>query len=450
MHNWNLIKRLLWDKTWKLLPMILLFSSSVIAQQNEKDSLIKEATLLNCVHYAIAHNPDLQNAKINEAIIEAEIKSKLSDWYPQVNFNYNFQHNFQLPTLHFNGNYVRTGTANTSGIQFGLTQNIFNSDALLATRSARDVRLQASQNTREQNINLAAMVSKAFYDVILTKQQIIITDQDITRIELSLKDAYYQYQAGITDKTDYKRATISLNNAKAQKRTGDETLNAKYAYLKELMGYPDSENIDLAYDTTQLQQEIYIDTLQNVNYDNRIEIQSLQTQKKLQQYNLKYYKWSFLPTVSAFGNYNLNFLNDQFSKLYSQAYPNSYAGLLFSIPIFQGGKRLQQIKQAQFEIDQVDNSIRSYENKINTQYQQAMADYKSNLYNYYNLKENLDLANEVYDVIRLQYRSGVKTYLEVISAETDLRTAQINYYNALYQLLSSKIDVSQSLGTIIY
>ncbi len=450
MHNWNLIKRLLWDKTWKLLPMILLFSSSVIAQQNEKDSLIKEATLLNCVHYAIAHNPDLQNAKINEAIIEAEIKSKLSDWYPQVNFNYNFQHNFQLPTLHFNGNYVRTGTANTSGIQFGLTQNIFNSDALLATRSARDVRLQASQNTREQNINLAAMVSKAFYDVILTKQQLIITDQDINRIELSLKDAYYQYQAGITDKTDYKRATISLNNAKAQKRTGDETLKAKYAYLKELMGYPDSEDIDLAYDTTQLQQEIYIDTLQNVNYDNRIEIQSLQTQKKLQQYNLKYYKWSFLPTVSAFGNYNLNFLNNQFSKLYSQAYPNSYAGLLFSIPIFQGGKRLQQIKQAQFEIDQVDNSIRSYENKINTQYQQAMADYKSNLYNYYSLKENLDLANEVYDVIRLQYRSGVKTYLEVISAETDLRTAQINYYNALYQLLSSKIDVSQSLGTIIY
>jgi outer membrane protein len=217
-----------------------------------------------------------------------------------------------------------------------------------------------------------------------------------------------------------------------------------------LMGYPDSENIDLVYDTTQLQQEIYIDTLQNVNYDNRIEIQTLQTQKKLQQYNLKYYKWSFLPTVSAFGNYNLNFLNDQFSKLYSQAYPNSYAGLLFSIPIFQGGKRLQQIKQAQFEIDQVDNSIRSYENKINTQYEQAMADYKSNLYNYYSLKENLDLANEVYDVIRLQYRSGVKTYLEVISAETDLRTAQINYYNALYQLLSSKIDVSQSIGTITY
>ncbi len=450
MFNWNLPATLKRGKTWKLIPVILIFSSTTFAQQNKEDSALSQATLKNCVRYAIANNPNLQNAKVNEAIVETEIKSKLSEWFPQVNFNYSFQHNFQLQTLNFNGNLIHTGTVNTSGIQFGLTQNIFNSDALLASRSAKDVRLQANQSTEEQNINLAAMVSKAFYDVILTKQQIIITDQDINRISLSLKDAYYQYQAGITDKTDYKRATISLNNAKAQRKSADETLKAKYAYLKELMGYPDSTEINLVYDTTQMVQEIYVDTLQNINYNNRIEIQQLQTQKKLQQYNLQYYKWSFLPTVSAFGNYNLNFLNDKFSKLYGQSYPNSYAGLILSIPIFQGGKRLQEIKQAQLEVTQVDNSIKSYQHTINTQYQQALSSYKSNLINYYSLKENLDLANEVYDIIRLQYRSGIKTYLEVISAETDLRNAQINYYNALYQLLSSKIDVSQSLGTITY
>jgi outer membrane protein TolC len=199
-----------------------------------------------------------------------------------------------------------------------------------------------------------------------------------------------------------------------------------------------------------MEQEVLIDTLQNINYTNRIEIQQLETQKKLQQYNLQYYKWSFLPDVYAFGNYNLNFLNNQFSKLYSQSYPNSFAGITLSLPIFQGGKRLQQIKQAQFQVTQANNDIRSFENKVNTQYQQALSDYKSNLYNYYSLKENLSLANEVYDVIRLQYRSGVKAYLDVITAESDLRTAQINYYNALFQVLSSKIDVAQSLGKINY
>lgn len=449
MFNWNEKKRCTLNKVWKLMP-ILLFPSMLIAQQNERDTVLEQATLKNCIRYAIKNNPEIKNARLDEDITEATIKSKLSEWYPQVNFNYNFQHNFQLPTSNFNGNVISIGSKNTSGLQFGATQNIFTRDLLLASRSSRDVRLQSKQNTTEQNIDIASMVSKAFYDVLLTKQQINVTEQDILRIDSSLKDAYYQYQAGIADKTDYKRATISLNNARAQKKFYDESVKAKYSYLKELMGYPPSQNLELVYDTLQMANEILLDTLQNVNYANRIEIQLLETQKKLQQYNLQYYKWSFLPELSAFGNYNLNFLNNQFSKLYNQSYPNSFAGLTLAIPIFQGGKRLQEIKQAELQVRQVDNTIMNARNIINTQYEQALAAYKSNLYNYNSLKENLSLANEVYEVIQMQYRSGVKSYLEVINAETDLRTAQINFYNALYQLLSSKVDVEQSLGNITY
>ena len=430
--------------------LFLFLPHAILAQSNNDSAFLSSATLQDCIQYAIRHNPDLQNAKINEDITETIIKSKLADWYPQVNFIYNLQHNFQLPTFNFNGNLSHSGTYNTSGAQLGLTQNIFNRDVLLATRTSKDVRLLSGQNTEEQKINLAVLVSKAFYDLILTQQQLKVIEEDIVRIDQSLKDAYYQYQSGIVDKTDYKRATISLNNAKAQKKFGEENLKSKYAYLFELMGYPNSDDFDLVYDTLQMEKEIYIDTSQNISYNNRIEIQQLETQKKLQQYNLQYYKWSFLPDVYAFGNYNLNFLNNQFSKLYSRSYPNSFAGITLSIPIFQGGKRIQQIKQAQFQITQAQNDIKSFENKINTQYENELADYKGNLFNYLSLKENLSLANEVYEVIRLQYRSGVKAYLDVITAESDLRTAQINYYNALYQVLSSKIDVSQALGNISY
>jgi len=445
--NYQKIKR---NKTLLIFVVIVFSGNMLHAQTNDSLPALHDATLQNCIQYAIQHNPDIQNAKINQDITETIIKSKLADWYPQVNFNYNLQHNFKLPTLNFNGNIVHTGTQNTSGADFGVTQNIFNRDVLLASRTSKDVRLAASQNTKEQKINLAVEVSKAFYDIILTVQQLKVIEEDIVRTNQSLKDAYYQYQAGIVDKTDYKRATIALNNAKAQQKSGEESLKAKNAALKALMGYPDTRLLDLSYDTTQMEREIYFDTTQIVDYNNRIEIQQLETQKKLQEYNLQYYKWSFLPDVSAFGNYNLNFLNNQFSKLYAQSYPNSYAGITLSIPIFQGGKRLQQIKQAQYQIVQASNDIRSYENTVNTQYENALASYKSNLYNYLSLKENLSLASEVYDVIQLQYRSGVKAYLDVITAESDLRTAQINYYNALYQLLSSKIDVAQALGTINY
>ena len=97
-----------------------------------------------------------------------------------------------------------------------------------------------------------------------------------------------------------------------------------------------------------------------------------------------------------------------------------------------------------------DLDIISLKNAINSGYSQALAAYKGNYQNYLALKENLALASEVYDVIQLQYRSGIKTYLEVITSETDLRTTEINYYTAMYQLLTSKIDVQKALGQINY
>jgi len=134
--------------------------------------------------------------------------------------------------------------------------------------------------------------------------------------------------------------------------------------------------------------------------------------------------------------------------LYNKNYPNSFVGLELSLPIFQGGKRIQEIEQAKLELLRNQYDFVSLENSINTQYVQAMANYKSNLNNFLEFKNNLDLAKDVYNTIQLQYKSGIKTYLELITAESDLRTTEVNYFNALYQVLSSKLDVQKALGTI--
>jgi len=436
---------------WKLIILSLLVLPQWLhAQQKDSDSLLQEATLDNVIRYAIKNQPAVQKALINEAITETTIKGKLADWYPQINAAYNLQHNFKVQTAVIGGNPVKLGVDNVSAVQLTATQNIFNRDALLATQTAGDVRKFAKQNTGATKIDVAVNVSKAFYDVLTTKQQIKTTSEDINRLERSLRDATYQYQAGVTDKTDYKRATIALNNAKALLKTNDELLKAKVEYLKALMGYPVSAPLEIKYDTLQMENEIVLDTLQGTNYNTRIEYQLLQTQLKLQQANLKYNKWSFIPNVSANGAYNFNYQNDQFSKLYNTNYPQSFANLSVTLPIFQGGKRIQNIRNAELQINLIEADITDLRNNINAEYAQALASYKASLSTYLALKENLALAQEVYDVINLQYRSGIKTYLEVVTSETDLRNARINYYNALYQLLSSKIDVQKAVGQINY
>ena len=436
----------------KLFAVFILIISSVViyAQTSPGDSVLQEVTLNNAVQYALIHQPVIQQSLIDQDITEASIKSKLADMYPQINFNYSLQHNFIVQTAVIGGNSVKLGADNTSAGQFTISQALFNKDVLLAARTRTDVRQQAQLNTSSNKINLVASVSKAFYDVLSTMQQLKISAENIVRIERSLKDAYNQYQAGVTDKIDYKRATITLNNTVASRRSNEAQLHAKMEYLKTLMGYPVSESLNIVFDSTSMEREISLDTLQSPDYQARVEYRQLENQKRLLQYNLKYYQWSYLPTVSANGAYNLNYQNNSFSKIYGNNYPNSFAAITLGFPIFQGGKRKENTRIAMLNLQRNELDIVSLKNNINNEYAQAIASYKSNLQNYLALKENIALAREVYDVIQLQYRSGIKTYLEVITSETDLRTSEINYYTALYQLLASKIDVQKALGQINY
>lgn len=427
-----------------------LILTSAIASAQRSDSLLQVADLPNVINYALKNQPVIQQSLLGEKITEMQVRSRLADWYPQINFNYNYQHNFEVQQTIIGGNLIRLGVGNTSAFQFTASQTIFNRDVLLARRSKSDVEQQAKQQTTSSKIDVVVDVSKAFYAVLAVGEQMKVADATIARLERSLKDAQSQYEAGVVDKTDYKRALIALNNAVATRKAADETMKSRLTYLKSVMNYPGNAHLNIVYDSLAMENAIALDTLQHLDYGKRIEYQLLQTQRRLLETNLRYNKWSYLPSVSANGAYNFNYLNNEFSKLYNQSFPNSYAGLTLSFPIFQGGKRRFNVRAAEYELRSTDLQIVSLENSFNAQYADALAAYKNDLIAFQTIRENVLLAQEVYDVIQLQYRAGIKAYLEVITAETDLRTAQINYFNALYLLLSSKIDVERALGNIQY
>lgn len=51
-------------------------------------------------------------------------------------------------------------------------------------------------------------------------------------------------------------------------------------------------------------------------------------------------------------------------------------------------------------------------------------------------------------MINLQYREGIRAYIDLIVAQTTLRTSQLNYYTALFQVLGSKVDLLRATGQL--
>lgn len=445
---------LIWRVTF-IAAMVALVPSLATAQ--DSDTVSPDVlSLEGCIRYAFNNQPAVKQVKLDENITRQDIRIALSGWLPQFSSEATLGHYIKQPVIIFPDltnpsgpkRQITTGVVNNSGIQLTASQLIFDNEVYIAGKTVKYYRLQSRQNTEVTLIGLVVSVSKAFYDALLSQQQLNIINEDIARLTKSLADAYAQYQSGIVDEIDYKQATISLNNAKAQKVAAEEAIKAKYAYLKELMGYPVEKTLVLNYDSLSLAKDMLLDTLQELRYDHRIEYQLLKTNLQLQKSNIDYYKLSFLPSLSGYANYNLVYQNDKFNELYNESFPNSSIGLTLTFPIFEGTQRMQSLKKARLQYNRLTLDTLNLESQINTEYIQAMSAYKSNMIAYEVTLQNITIAREVNDLVKYQYEQGITPYLEVIVSQTDLRTAEINNLNALLQVLSSKLDVEQALGNI--
>ena len=65
-------------------------------------------------------------------------------------------------------------------------------------------------------------------------------------------------------------------------------------------------------------------------------------------------------------------------------------------------------------------------------------------------KENLDLAREIYEKSNLKYKEGVGSSLEIVQSESELKNAQVNYLNSMYDLVISKIEFNKSIGKSMF
>ena len=409
-------------------------------------------SLKDCIAYALKNQPSYNQAHIDEAIANLNKNIALSGWLPQVTGAAGYQHYFQLPVAFIPENGVLTpitsGVSNYGTPQITVSQNIFSPDVLLAQKVARLSIQNSKENTRAVAIDLVTNVSKAFYDILLSMEQIGVYQEDTARLRKNKDDAYNRYLSGIADKVDFKQATISFNNSLSQLKTADEAVQSKFAILRQLIGTAPEQSIKLQFDTAQMMQDVYIDTLEALRIEKRPEFQELQLSKMIQHQNTLYYRYNFLPSVSAMYNYDYEYENNSVSNLFSAAYPNSYLGVQLSIPIFTGFRRVENLHKSQFQEKRIDWDEVNLRLGIYSQYKQALAAYKSNLFNFHVESENVNMAREVYNIVKLQYKEGVKAYLDVIVAETDLRTSEINYLNALFQVLESKMDLERAMGDV--
>jgi outer membrane protein TolC len=119
------------------------------------------------------------------------------------------------------------------------------------------------------------------------------------------------------------------------------------------------------------------------------------------------------------------------------------------VPIFSGGQRHYQVQQEKLNLLKIMNGYKSLKNGIDLEVKQSTLNFENALKSLTIQKSNMDLAARVARVTKVKYEQGVGSNLEVVDAENSLRTAQTNYYGALYDLMIAKVDMEKAFGKIL-
>ena len=452
-----------------LLLTIILFSSEFVKAQD-----VSQMSLEECLEYAERNQVKIKNAMLDYNSAIARNKEVTGSALPQLNAEGSLQYAplvaaFQVPDFisgaikgavqpqYLDSNF-RNAPVGTLPLAFQpkwtttatakLSQLLFDPDIMVALRARKTLEELASKSIDLTIQDVKVAVSKAYYNILIAEKQEELIDQNIERIGQMHKETKEIYKAGFAEKIDVDRISVTMNNLKTQKIRIEQMIDLAYLSLKFQMGMPLEETIALEDTLTESNENAGL-LLKELDYNARNEFQLLQIQNRLYGYDVKRYKLGWLPTLSLFGNYgytlyNMNRLFDPQDNWQKSA----LIGANLNLPLFDGFQRRNKLKQAKITMEKNENDISNLKMALTLEKENSRISLKNNLLALDNQKENMELAQSVYNTARIKYKEGVGSSLEVMDAESALKEAQTNYFTALYDVMNARVDLQKALGLI--
>lgn len=413
--------------------------------------------LANCIQYGLDHQNDVVNARLDVNFSQEQIKEATGKLLPHANINGSFTDNLKLatsliPDLTNPSSGVKIpvqfGTRYASAVTGQVDQTIFNSDYFLGLKASKVYGGLARKTYKRTEIDTRVAIAKAYYAVLANEENIRLSKANMTQLEKTLKDTKARYDVGVAERVDVDRIQVSYNNVITDIETQIRLLVYTTQLLKFQMGMPQESRLELTETVQDLTADSFIADTVDYQVQDRIEYGIQTTQIALNELSLKSKKMGYLPSLNGYVNYGWNYFSAKFGDLYKTGFGASALGLTLAWPIFTGTERLHQIRENQITLKKSQNDLDYLSQQIKLEVTNANTTYLNNKSRMVTQKTNMGLTQGIYDRIVLKFEQGVATSLDVTSAESDLKQAQVDYVQALLNTLISKTDLDKAMGKI--
>ncbi|GLU55345.1 transporter [Dyadobacter frigoris] len=411
-------------------------------------------SLKDCIDYGLKHFGTVRIAQYQKENARQQSRQALAGYLPQISGTGTLDDNLKLQMTTLPAGIlgpeptrVAFGTKYQTNFSASAEQVIFDQSLLTGIKANKPNQQRAALNERQTQEEIIYQVSKNYYQVFVSQQQISLLQDNLEKTQQVLNILKLQRDNGVIQPVDYDRTDVTYNSNKSQLLLAKTNVTLAMNRLKYQMGLDQDQNLVLG-DSILLTQLPGIEQSQ-FDAKNLTSYQLNENELTLNRLDQERITAGYLPRLSFNARYGQLALTNEFGNAFKNFNGFSTIGLKLNIPIFDGFNRSAQIQQAKIKVvtqeEQQKMNVQSYRlafNNSQSQIQQSQI-------NVENDDRNVKLARKVYDMTTLQYKQGTAPLTDLINAENSYRQAQTDYVNSLINFYQAKLDLEQAQGTLL-
>jgi len=345
------------------------------------------------------------------------------------------------------GGEIQFGTKYNVAADATASQLIFDGKYIVGVKASRTLLEKTQQQFIKNKLDMYEAVSAAYYRVLVAEGTMAILDSTMSYMDDMLYETRITYEAGFAEETDVDQLQLIVSDLEANIILTETQVQIAYAYLNFLCGLDIDDRVVVADELSTLLDQINYARLldEPFNYENNIDYRLLATQQQIAELQLRLQRSEYLPSLSAFINYQPQAQRQTFNFIDTgeKWYGSSFWGVEMNIPIWSSGIRSARVQQAKINLDKLDIADRQLRTGLTIQVRTAQAEFNNAYLIMMNKSLAMNTAEKILRITSEKYKEGISTSLDLLQANNQFLTNTSDYIIAMQEVLIKKLALEK-------
>ena len=313
--------------------------------------------------------------------------------------------------------------------------------------SGQNVEL-AVEKARSSRLETVNQVKQAYFACLLAREAFAVYKSAYENALENFNQIQRRYNAQKASELDLTRAKTTLAAAIPNVYDAESSVILSLWQLKAVMGVNLDENIDVSGSLDDYAKHMLYDLGESsgLSLENNSTMRQLAIQAEQLASAVRSQQYAFLPTLSLSFNYSINAMTNDFKFSEYKWSPYSFVGLSLSVPVFSGGQRLNAVRQARVQADELDIQRTNTERQLKISIRQYLNQMETAMKSYSSAESAAETARKAYDIASKSYNVGRSTLTDLNDAQLALTQSRLGVYQAVYNFVTAKANLENTLG----